>query len=297
MVAALDEWRLQKTSGFIMKFFSAVALCTVLAIFCLVLAPLGSELTNALKWSYLTGVPSDLGRTGGVGPVVKSTLVLLIMSIFMTVVLGLPVAIRLAESTNIFLRSMVDILAGTPSIVFGLLGHALFVQFMELGYSLLSGALTLTCMMLPYFVRVAEDALREVPRRFRLVSASLGLSSHRYFFRVVLPLVKQALLTGIILSWMRAAAETAALLFTAGYSLRSIQGLGILESGRPLSVHIFELSMNIANADDMAFRGAALLLMISFAFLILLRLPGAILKGKSLLTDGLVDKGKVPNEQ
>lgn len=255
-----------------MRLLGLGALIACLGLFAAVAAPLVQALPDTLRWTFLTGLPEDLGRAGGVAPLLYNTLVVLVIAVLVSLLLGLPVALSLARGRAPGMRTLLDILAGTPSIVFGLLGHALFVQALGMGYSLLAGGLTLATMTLPFFVRVVEDALGQLPAEYESLAHSLGLSEARYTWVIVLPLIRPALVTGLVLSWMRAAAETAALLFTAGYSLRSTEGLGLLDSGRPLAVHLFELSMNIPDGDHMAWRAGALLMIVSLTFLIAARL-------------------------
>jgi phosphate transport system permease protein len=259
-----------------MKQLGLLSLAIVFGLFGLVFLPMVQALPWVLDPSYLFGLPVDQGRLGGVAPMLHATVVVLLISVLVAVLLGLPVAFTLARGRSRWMRSALDILAGTPSIVFGLFGHALFVQTLGFGYSLLSGGLTLACMVLPFFIRVVEDAVRLIPKPYAVLATSLGFSEASRTMRIELPMVLPAVLTGIVLAWMRAAAETAALLFTAGYSLRSMDGLGLLDSGRPLAVHIFELSMNVAGADDMAWRAACLLMIVSFAFILLVRLAGRV---------------------
>jgi phosphate transport system permease protein len=157
-------------------------------------------------------------------------------------------------------RRSLDVLASVPSVVFGLFGNAVFCQALGMGFSLLSGGLTLACMVLPFFIRTAEEGLRAVPKDYRLAAASLGLSHTGTLAHILIPAAMPGLLAGFILSVSRSLAETAALIFTSGYVDRMPSSL--LESGRTLSVHIYDLSMNVSGGDGMAYSSALVLMII-----------------------------------
>ena len=155
-------------------------------------------------------------------------------------------------------RRSLDVLAGVPSIVFGLFGSVLFCELMGLGFSILAGGLTLACMVLPLFIRAAEDALRAVPRAWRRGGAAVGLSRAATLTRVTLPAAVPGLAVAFVLGVGRALAETAALLFTAGTVTRTPEG--VLDSGRTLSVHVYELAMFTPGGEPAAYRAAVVLL-------------------------------------
>ncbi|MFQ5742302.1 MAG: PstA family ABC transporter permease, partial [Acidobacteriota bacterium] len=155
------------------------------------------------------------------------------------------------------IRRSLDVLAGVPSIVFGLFGNVLFCQILGFGFSILSGGLTLACMVLPILIRSTEAGFRAVPDEYRHASAALGLSRCSTLFKVLLPVAVPGLLVGLVLGIGRAIAETAALIFTSGYVDRMPESL--LDSGRSLSVHIFDLAMNVPGADAYAYASALVL--------------------------------------
>lgn len=154
-------------------------------------------------------------------------------------------------------------LAGVPSIVFGLFGNAFFCRVLGLGFSILSGGLTLACMVLPLLIRATEEGFRSVPREYRTGAAALGLSRTRTLFSLLLPAAAPGLLVGLVLGIGRAVAETAALIFTSGYVDRWPESL--LDSGRSLSIHIFDLSMNVPGGDANAYASALVLMGILLA--------------------------------
>lgn len=217
-----------------------------------------------LSAQLLTAPPSDAGRAGGVAPVLVSTAWILGVCMSVAIPLGIGTAVLLAElarDTHGFgrlVRRSLDVLAGLPSIVFGLFGYAFFCHALDLGFSILSGGLTLACMVLPVLIRSVEAALRAVPDDMRSASAALGLSKTTAIRSLLLPAAAPGLAVGLILGIGRALAETAALLFTSGYVTRMPSS--VLDSGRALSVHIYDLAMNVPGGDGMAYASALLLL-------------------------------------
>lgn len=154
-------------------------------------------------------------------------------------------------------RLSLDVLAGVPSIVFGLFGYAFFGVVLGLGYSIASGGLTLACMILPILIRTVEAGLGARGDDWRRAGAALGVSRATLLWHVLLPITAPAIAAGLMLGIGRATAETAALLFTSGYVDRMPSSLG--DSGRALSVHIYELTMNVPGGDQAAYGSAIVL--------------------------------------
>ena len=144
-------------------------------------------------------------------------------------------------------------------IVFGLFGNAFFCITLGLGFSILSGGLTLACMVLPLVIRCTEEGLRGVSSEIRLGVAALGMSKSRALIHILLPCATPGLVVGIVLGIGRAVAETAALLFTSGSVDRMPES--VLDSGRTLSLHIYELSMHVSGGEPSAY-GTALVLVV-----------------------------------
>jgi phosphate transport system permease protein len=222
-----------------------------------------------LSWEFLTASPVDAGRAGGIAPIIVSTVLILAVCLAASVPLGVSTAILLAEFTRSdrlfgrFVRRSLDILAGVPSIVFGLFGNAFFSIYLGLGFSILAGGLTLACMVLPILIRATEEGLRAVPEDWRQAAAALGLPTSAVLWRVLLPAATPGLIVGLVLGTARALAETAALLYTSGYVDRMPDTL--LDSGRSLSIHIYDLAMNVPGGDDRAYAAALVLIMLLIA--------------------------------
>lgn len=231
---------------------------------------LGDIVMNGLgqiNLMYLLMPVADAGRAGGIGPVIVSTSLILVVCLSVSLPLGLATAIVLSEADDArwfgrLVRRSLDVLAGVPSIVFGLFGYAVFGLALGLGFSILSGGLTLACMVLPILIRSIEQGLRAVPIDIRHAAAALGMQRWRTLVAVLLPAAAPGVLVGVVLGIGRAAAETAALLFTSGYVARMPDSL--LDSGRSLSVHIFDLALNVAGGEPRAY-AAALVLIVALA--------------------------------
>lgn len=226
---------------------TTLALCALVAVGILVLV-IGYVLIKGvpvLSLDFLLNSPTNMGRDGGILPSIVGTLVLTALSLIIAAPLGIGTALFLTEYTregwfSRLVRFGTESLAGIPSIIFGLFGFLLFVIRMEMGWSILSGALTLSVMMLPTIVRTSEEALRAVPDSYREMSFSLGASRWQTSVSIVLPGALPGILTGVILAAGRAVGETAAVIFTAGSSLRLPRS--ILDPVRTLPVHFYILA-------------------------------------------------------
>lgn len=194
---------------------------------------------------FLLTFPEDMGRHGGIFPSIVGTILLVLLSLLFATPLGVGTAIFLTEYTREtkftkIIRFGVESLAGIPSIIYGLFGFIFFVIKLKMGWSLLAGALTLTIMILPTIIRTSEEAIKAVPKNFRMVSYSLGATKWETTTKVVIPSAAPGILTGIMLSVGRAMGETAAVIFTMGSSLRLPTSL--FDSGRTMAVHFYILA-------------------------------------------------------
>jgi len=210
-----------------------------------------------MSWEFFTTDPRRSGRAGGIAPILVSTALVVLVATVVATPLALGTAILLTDYVPAssqaarWIRRSLDILAGIPSIVFGLFGNVVFCNYFGLGFSLLSGGLTLACMALPIIMRAAEESLRDVPDGCRQGAVALGMPRHRAVLLVILPIASPGIIDGIFLGIGRSLAETAALVYTSGYVDRMPASL--YDSGRTLSVHIFDLSMNVTGGDARAY--------------------------------------------
>jgi phosphate transport system permease protein len=195
-----------------------------------------------VTWGFLTESPREMGREGGILPMIVGTLWVVGLGVLMAAPIGVATAIYLTEYTRegrmtAVIRFGADCLAGIPSIIFGLFGFVFFGITLGMGYSILSGALTLAIMVLPTIIRTSEEAIRAVPASYRDVSYGLGSTRWQMVTRVVLRSALPGICTGVVLSIGRSLSETAALMLTAGTAL----GLphSVFDSTRTLAVHFF----------------------------------------------------------
>jgi len=175
---------------------------------------------KAITWTFLTQSPTDSMTKGGILPCIVGTVCLSLGAILIAFPIGVASAIYLNEYARPgrmlrMIRLGINNLAGVPSVVFGLFGLAFFVVWMNMGVSILAGALTLAAMSLPVIIGSTEEALRAVPDTYREASLGLGATKWQTIFRVVLPAAMPGVLTGGILGISRAAGETAPIMFTA----------------------------------------------------------------------------------
>ena len=215
-----------------------------------------------LGWEFLTKGAVDAGQGGGIFPFIVSTVFITVVALVIATPLGVGTAIYLTEYTRETIATKVvrfaaECLAGIPSIILGLFGFITFVLFLKLGWSILSGALTLAIMILPTIIRTSEEAIISVPQNQRDVSTSLGGTRWQTVTRVVLPSALPGIVTGIMLSVGRCIGETAAVIFTAGSALPT--PTSVFASGRTLAVHFYILATE-TDAFGMAYGTAAVLI-------------------------------------
>jgi phosphate transport system permease protein len=220
----------------------------------------------SISWEFLTTAPQGgLSGEGGISTVIVSTLYLVAVTIVILVPIGLGAAIYLAEyapnnKLTQLIRYGVETLSGVPSIIFGLFGFALFVTVLHFNFSILSGALTLVCLLLPTMIRTSEEAIRSVPQGHREAALALGATKWQMISRVLVPAALPGIVTAIILCVGRAIEETACLYVTLGGS--SAMPTSLLSGGRTLSLHVFYLAMETRAFDKAMATGAVLIITI-----------------------------------
>ncbi len=208
----------------------------------------------SISWAFLWHNSEDMGRSGGIFSSIVGTFMLAGLSLLIATPLGVGTAIFLTEYTSeSFITKVIrfgaDCLSGIPSIIFGLFGFVLFVIKLDLGWCILSGALTMCFMILPTIIRTSEEAIRAVPMELREASLSLGASQWQTITKVVIPESIPGIITGVVLGIGRCVGETAVVIFTAGSALAT--PTSIFDSSRTLAVHFYIISregISIANA-------------------------------------------------
>jgi phosphate transport system permease protein len=219
-----------------------------------------------LSLDFLLKPPAGgLSGEGGISTIIVSTIYLVVVTMVILVPVGLGAAVYLAEYApdnrlTRLIRYGVETLAGVPSIIFGLFGYALFVTALSFNFSILSGALTLVCLLLPTMIRTSEEAIKSVPHAHREAALALGTTRWQMISRVVLPAALPGIVTAIILCIGRAIEETACLYVTLGGS--AAMPTSLLSGGRTLSLHVFYLAMETRAFDKAMATGAVLIITI-----------------------------------
>lgn len=220
---------------------------------------------SVLNVEFLTEKPKNMGREGGIYPMVIGTIVITLLAILVSTPIGVGAAIYMAEyAKESWVTKMVrfgaDSLAGIPSIMFGLFGYLFFVYTLKLGYSIIAGSLTLSLMALPIILRVSEEAIKVVPESYKHGSVALGASKWQTIRKVILPTALPGILTGVILGMGRAVGETAAVMLTAGTVAKV--PLSLFDPVRTMTLHVYVLSMENISIKNAFGTSAALVLMI-----------------------------------
>jgi len=220
----------------------------------------------AINWQFLSDIPRQGMRTGGIFPAIVGTFYLVFGAIFFALPIGLLAAIYLSEYAkdnllNRIIKLAIINLSGVPSVVYGLFGLALFVVFLKFGASILSGSLTLGIMILPIIITTSREALESVPQSFREVSLSLGASKWQTIRHIVLPNAIPGILTGTILGLGRAAGETAPILFTVAAFYLPRLPKSVFDQAMALPYHLYVISTQVPNVDEKVRYGTALVLL------------------------------------
>lgn len=221
----------------------------------------------AISWEFITEMPRDGMRAGGIWPAILGTFYLTIGTAIFSVPIGIAAAIYLSEYAKDnrwtqMIRLAIINLAGISSVVYGLFGLGLFVLFLNFGTSILAGSLTLAIMTLPVIISTAEEAIRAVPQSFRTVSISVGATKWQTIRRIVLPQALPGILTGVILGLERAAGETAPILFTAAAFFLPQLPRSPLDPTMALPYHLYVISTQVPGMPIQIQYGTALVLIV-----------------------------------
>ncbi|NLV73190.1 MAG: phosphate ABC transporter permease PstA [Chloroflexi bacterium] len=243
-----------------------VALVVVIPIV-LIIALIVVRGAGAISWEFLTTMPYDGMKAGGIFPAIVGTLLLTMGTAVVSIPIGVGGAIYLSEYakdtwlTRAIRLALVN-LSGVPSVVYGLFGLGLFVLFLRMGTSILAGSLTLAIMTLPVIISTSEEALRAVPMEFRTVSASLGGTRWQGIRHVVLPQATSGIITGILLGLLRAGGETAPILFTVAAFYLPKLPTSPLDPVMALPYHLYVVSTQVPGMPPQMQYGTALVLLV-----------------------------------
>lgn len=217
-----------------------------------------------VNMSFIFSNPIDSGKSGGIFPMIVSSLYVTLIAVAVATPLGVGAAVYLSEyagENNLvkLIRFGAETLASIPSIVYGLFGLAFFVVYLKLGWCVLSGGLILAIMALPTILQVAEVSLEAVPASYREGSLAIGATKWQTIYNVVLPAAVPGITTGVILGLARAISEAAAIMFAVGAAL-SVP-ISIFDPARPLPLHLYILATEGISLDN-AYGTAAVLVLI-----------------------------------
>jgi phosphate transport system permease protein len=249
-------------------FFSLTLSCLlVLSILFWILGDIFVHGAKVINWEFISQPPREGMTQGGIFPAIVGTLLVSLITILMAVPLGMFSAIYLNEYAYQgklvrLIRLSIRNLSGVPSIVYGLFGVALFVQFLHLGASVLSAGLTLGLLTLPWTITASEEALKTVPKSFRDGALALGATKWQAIRTNVLPYAIPGMLTGAILGLARAAGETAPILFTGAAFFLPFLPKSLFDQFMALPYHLYILAtqhQDIARVRPIAY-GTALVL-------------------------------------
>ena len=222
---------------------------------------------STITWEFLTAMPRDGMRAGGILPAIIGTFYLMLGTAAFSIPFGLATGIYLSEYSGEnawtrLLRLAIISLAGVPSVVYGLFGLGLFVLFFKFGISILSASLTLSIMTLPVIVSTTEEAMRSVPYQFRIVGISLGGTQWQTIRKLILPQALPGIITGIILGLERAVGETAPILFTGATFFLPRLPSSPMDATMALPYHIFVISTQVPGMPVQIQYGTVLVLLI-----------------------------------
>ena len=209
---------------------------------------------GVINWEFLTTAPEDGMTAGGIWPAIVGTFYLMVGSAPFAFPVGVMSGIYMNEYAPKgwivrFIRVMTNNLSGIPSIVFGLFGMSLFVNYLGFGDSILAGSLTLGLLALPLVIRTTEEALKAIPDSMREGSRALGATKLQTIWHVILPMGMPNIITGLILALGRVSGETAPILFTcAAYFLPQLPG-SILDQCMALPYHLYVISTSGTDLD------------------------------------------------
>ncbi|MCS3923013.1 phosphate ABC transporter permease PstA [Methanosalsum natronophilum] len=227
--------------------FIGASIFTVVLFVCIILYYIISNGYPALSWEFFTSMPRNRMMEGGIYPALIGTISLIIGSMLAALPFGILAAVYLNEyakpgKIKWVIEMAINNLAGTPSVVFGLFGLALFVRYFGFGPSVIAASLTLGILVLPIVIRSSQEALLAVPMEYRQASLALGVTRWQTTKSMVLPAALPGIVTGSILSIGRVAGETAPILFTgAAYFLPRVPN-SIFDQFMALPYHLYVLA-------------------------------------------------------
>ena len=275
--SSIQRFRVQRAGYALLAVATLVVVIPILVVIAIIVA----RGISAINWQFLTTMPTNGMKSGGIFPAIIGSVLLTIGTALAAVPIGIGGAIYLSEyardsgAARAIRLAMVN-LAGIPSVVYGLFGLGLFVLFLQFGTSIVAGSLTLAIMTLPVIISTSEEALRAVPVEYRTVSASLGGTRWQGIWKIVLPQALPGMITGILLGLLRALGETAPILFTvAAFYLPKLPH-SPLDQTMALPYHLYVISTQVPGMPEKMQYGTALVLL---AIVLSLNIVATIIRG------------------
>lgn len=243
-----------RLKDFVLKFLiyssAAITVALLASIFIYILV----KGVPSITWKFLSTAPSSLKQTVGILPAIINTLYVVVLTLIIAVPIGIGSAIFLNEYAKKgklvrLIEFTTETLSGIPSIVYGLFGAIFFGTILHLGYSLLTGALTLTIVVLPIIIRTTQEALKTVPQIYREGALGMGATKWYMIRTIILPSALPGIITSVILSVGRMVGESAALIFTAGVGAKLPKNIltHAMHSGATLTVQMYEYASRGVN--------------------------------------------------
>ena len=254
-------------------FISAIITC--LAIVAIMIYIIANGVSK-IDFKFLTtGYSESSGGDKGILPMIINTFYVVVLSMLISFPIGIASAVYLTQySKSNFFNKLIsfssDILSGVPSIIFGIFGYAVFCSGFKLGTSILAGSFAMAISILPTILRTAEDALNNVPVSYIEASIALGASRLRTVFRVILPSALPEIVVAASLCIGKIVGESAILIYTLGMSYSMPKGAisHIFESGRTLTLHLYQVAKQANSEDSLAITFATALVLLIFIFIL-----------------------------
>lgn len=230
---------------------------------------------------FLVKLPEEIDAGGGIGPMLFNSFYILFLSLLFSIPIGVGAGIYMAEYAPVnkfteMLRICVESLSSVPSIVFGMLGLAIFAEYFGIGLTILGGAVSLAFLNLPMLARVTEEAVRAVPNDLSNASYALGATKYQTIKTTVIPVAMEAIITGICLVAGRAFGESAVIILTAGLSTSGeMWDFNLFSPGETLAVHLWYVQSEaiVEDARQIADKSAAVLVFIVLLINFVFRVP------------------------
>ncbi|WP_019638253.1 phosphate ABC transporter permease PstA [Paenibacillus fonticola] len=260
--------------------FYSLAVLICLLIFWLLFTILSKGLPE-ITLEFLVKLPEEIDPGGGIGPMLFNSFYILTLSLLISLPIGIGAGIYMAEyapsnKVTEFLRICIESLSSVPSIVFGMLGLAIFAEYFGIGLTILGGAVSLAFLNLPMLTRVTEEAVRAVPNDLRNAAFALGTTKYQAIRTVVIPVAMQAIVTGVCLVAGRAFGESAVILLTAGLSTSGeMWDFNLFSPGETLAVHLWYVQSEaiVEDARQIADKSAAVLVFVVLFINLVFRIP------------------------